>query len=58
MELDPRLLEILRCPTCPEQALTTLDDSTLACPLCGRRYPVIEGIPKMTDADTPERESS
>jgi hypothetical protein len=48
--LDPDLLEILACPAPDHGALVTgtPDDpaaSALTCTVCGRRYPVSDGIP-------------
>ena len=39
------LLEILACPVC--KAPVRLDDETLFCESCGRRYPIEDGIPIM-----------
>ena len=45
--IDPRLLEILRCPV--DRGVLVEDEaaSRLACQECGRRYPVEDGIPVM-----------
>jgi uncharacterized protein YbaR (Trm112 family) len=48
--LDDDLLEILACPATDHGALRpgTPDDpdaSALTCTVCGRRYPVADGIP-------------
>jgi uncharacterized protein YbaR (Trm112 family) len=50
VELDPRLLEILACPSPDHAPLTvgTPDDpaaQALTCTSCGRQYPVVDGIP-------------
>lgn len=50
VELDPRLLEILACPSADHAPLTvgTPDDpaaEALTCTSCGRQYPVVDGIP-------------
>jgi len=50
VELDPRLLEILACPSPDHAPLTvgTPDDpaaEALTCTSCGRQYPVVDGIP-------------
>lgn len=42
-ELDPQLLEILRCPSC--HARLTLSGQSLDCQGCGLRYPIRDGIP-------------
>jgi uncharacterized protein YbaR (Trm112 family) len=50
VELDPRLLDILACPS-PDHAplrAGTADDPTadfLTCTSCGRAFPVRDGIP-------------
>ncbi len=47
--IDPELLEILACPACDERPPVTLDESNLrlVCTVCGRRYPIRDGIPVM-----------
>ncbi len=45
--LDPKLLEILACPACeirPPLALSE-DGNWLICAICGRKYPIKDGIP-------------
>lgn len=50
VDLDPRLMEILACP-CPAHApllAGTPSNPTadaLTCTSCGRRFPVVDGIP-------------
>lgn len=50
VELDPQLLDILACP-CDEHAplrVGSQDDpgaDVLTCSSCGRRFPVVDGIP-------------
>ena len=50
VQLDPQLLEILACP-CDEHApqrVGSPDDPSadvLTCSSCGRRFPVVDGIP-------------
>ena len=50
--LDPQLMEILACP-CPDhgtlRAGTAADPEAdaLTCVVCGRSFPVMEGIPVM-----------
>lgn len=50
VQLDPQLLEILACP-CDEHApleVGSPDDRSaqvLTCTACGRRFPVVDGIP-------------
>jgi hypothetical protein len=50
VELDPKLLDILACPSTDHAPLRvgTADDPTadyLTCTACGRAYPVRDGIP-------------
>ena len=37
------VLELIVCPAC--QGQLTLAESTVNCEVCGRRYPVVDGIP-------------
>jgi uncharacterized protein len=44
------LLEVLACPVCiaPVTPYPSADDpTTLVCTVCGRRYPVRDGVPVM-----------
>ncbi|WP_432248711.1 AMP-binding protein [Streptomyces sanyensis] len=44
--LDPELLDVLGCPEHPDAGLRhDADHSALTCADCGRRYPVLRGIP-------------
>ena len=50
VSLDPRLMEILACPSddhAPLRAGTPDDPAAdvLTCTSCGRSYPVVDGIP-------------
>jgi uncharacterized protein YbaR (Trm112 family) len=45
--LDPRLLEILRCPVCREAVTPLPGDTGLECGGCHRVYPIADGIPVM-----------
>jgi uncharacterized protein len=50
VQLDPRLMDILACPSDDHAPLQvgTPDDpdaDVLTCTSCGRRYPVQDGIP-------------
>ncbi|HOF89613.1 MAG TPA: Trm112 family protein [Armatimonadota bacterium] len=52
--MDPDLLEILVCPD--DHHPLTAEGEALRCPQCGRRYPVVDGIPVMLPnaADAPD----
>lgn len=43
------LLKILACPACDQRPPLTYDEKNakMICTLCGRKYPVKEGIPVM-----------
>ncbi|NUQ70932.1 MAG: Trm112 family protein [Chthonomonadales bacterium] len=45
--IDPKLLEILACPACDERPPVALQGEELVCAVCGRRYPIRDGIPVM-----------
>ncbi|MDT7573769.1 MAG: uncharacterized protein QOH17_102 [Pseudonocardiales bacterium] len=50
VQLDPQLLDVLACPTddhAPLRAGTAADPDAdaLTCTVCGRSYPVVDGIP-------------
>nr|WP_200173022.1 Trm112 family protein [Tomitella cavernea] len=52
MELDPVLAEVLACPAPDHGALRAgtpqdPDADVLTCTVCGRMYPVVDGIPVM-----------
>jgi uncharacterized protein YbaR (Trm112 family) len=56
--LDPRLLELLACPSPDHAALTLVGDAAdpqaLRCTFCGSTYPIEGGIPVLLlDAATP-----
>jgi uncharacterized protein YbaR (Trm112 family) len=42
--IDAQLLDILACPT-DDHAPLRLEGDVLTCTECGRRYPVVDGIP-------------
>jgi uncharacterized protein YbaR (Trm112 family) len=50
--LDADLRALLVCPV-DHQALRDEDD-TLVCTVCGRRYPMIDGIPQMIATEEKE----
>jgi len=43
--INKKLLEILACPMC--KADVKLKGKELVCVKCGRRYPIVDGIPNM-----------
>lgn len=43
--ISPELLEILACPVCKQPV--KLEGEELVCVACGRRYPIVNGIPHM-----------
>jgi uncharacterized protein len=45
--LNPRLLEILRCPVCREAVRPLAGETGLECAGCHRVYPIVDGIPVM-----------
>lgn len=50
IELDPQLLDILACPSDDHAPLRAgapgdPDAEVLTCTSCGRRFPVVDGIP-------------
>ena len=61
VELDPQLLKILACPSADHAPLrvgTDADPSAdvLSCTACGRRFPVVDGVPVLLldEAEPPE----
>ena len=50
VDLDPKLLEILACPSADHAPLSAgtpadPDAEALTCTSCGRQYPVVDGVP-------------
>ena len=43
--ISPSLLAILVCPVDKEDV--RVDGTELVCTACGRRYPIVDGIPNM-----------
>lgn len=65
VQLDPQLLEILACPSDDHAPLRvgTAEDpeaDVLTCTVCGRRYPVTDGIPVLLldEATQPDKSGS
>jgi len=46
-KLNPKILEILACPACDDRPPVQLEEESLVCIKCRRRYPVRDGIPIM-----------
>lgn len=57
--LQPELLKILACPACEARPPVKLDEKNekLICTVCGRRYPIRDGIPVMLvdEAELPQK---
>ena len=52
--LEPWIVELLACPV--DRGFVRLDHTELLCTQCGRRYPVLSGIPRMIlDQDVGEQ---
>ena len=51
--LDPEFLNILACPACESRPPLKEDaaGSRLVCTVCGRGYPIRDGIPIMVSED-------
>ncbi len=45
LEFDASILAQLACPAC--YASLRQEDSRLVCSACGRRYPIVDGIPAL-----------
>lgn len=43
--IDPQLLNILACPICKKEV--QLEQESLVCATCRKRYPIKDGIPIM-----------
>lgn len=43
--IDKELLDILACPAC--KADVELKDNKIVCKICGKKYPIKDGIPIM-----------
>jgi uncharacterized protein YbaR (Trm112 family) len=47
MSIDPKLLQILACPSCKTEVKLTEDEKGLKCIKCSRVYPIRDDIPVM-----------
>ncbi len=45
--MDQYLLEKLKCPHCPNGALTAQEPESLRCAACGRTYLIVDGVPDL-----------
>lgn len=52
--ISPELLEILACPVCKGE-VELKGKEELVCVKCGRRYPIVKGIPHMLPDELRER---
>ena len=52
--ISRELLDILACPVC--RVAVKLEEERLLCEECGRKYPIVDGIPVMLveEAELPE----
>lgn len=53
---EPDWMDDLACPVCPQRPPLFQRDNELVCRECGRVYPVVDGIPRLTP-DQSEGES-
>ncbi len=49
-ELDPRLLQVLVCPTCKGELVARAKG--LVCAPCKRLFPVVDGVPRMAPEES------
>ncbi|MBX3111889.1 MAG: Trm112 family protein [Fimbriimonadaceae bacterium] len=54
--IEASFLDLLACPACPDRPKLTDAGDALVCTTCGRRYPVVDGIPHLLveEASLPE----
>lgn len=45
--IPAHLLALLACPVCDSRPAVRQEGEFLVCTECGRRYPVVDGIPEM-----------
>jgi uncharacterized protein YbaR (Trm112 family) len=45
--MAPWLLEVLACPACDERPPLRLEGEELICTVCGRRYPIVDGVSRL-----------
>ena len=45
--INEELLAMLACPACDSRPPVRQDGETLICDLCGRNYPIKDGIPEL-----------
>jgi hypothetical protein len=57
LPISPELLEILACPACDSRPPVAYAEGRLVCSECGRRYPIVDGIPVMLveEAELPDK---
>lgn len=49
--IEPSLLEILACPACETRPPLRQDRDELKCDLCGRAFPIVDGVPNLLVED-------
>jgi uncharacterized protein len=52
--ISPALLAIMQCPVCAGTLAEERTPPSLVCTVCGRAYPVREGIPIMLPGESME----
>ncbi len=51
MPLDPKLIEILRCPRCKGELNLDAEQTAFTCPACELQYEVQDGVPNFLPED-------
>jgi len=54
MSLSLDWLKLLACPACRSGLDLRGQPEELVCPGCGRRYPILDGIPDLVVEDAPK----
>lgn len=58
MSLSEELLAVLACPACDERPKLRLEGDRLVCPICGRAYPIVDGIPHLLVEEADDAETA
>lgn len=56
LQFDAAVVQMLACPRCHENLI--IEGEQLACGRCGRRYPIVDGIPVLIAERAEERSTS